>query len=185
MRKQVRFFSSAELAGMQRKILQQSEAVIGELKAILWEMPSILAIQKLKFERIAPDGIFGERLNLVEYLNQTMTYLVCLHAGNAMMKRHGLEAVIINFGTQPGYDVESTTGDIICECFAATSVKSNEKLRKDVLRLHKYAAAKERYVYYYSHGAAMETAYVEKLADQYKDVSLCGVSFDALISEYP
>lgn len=95
-----------------------------------------------------------------------------------------MEEVIINFGTAPGHDVSSYSGTVICECFAATSVKSNEKLKKDILRLHGNPTAKERLVFYYSHNADAKRSYIEKLANQYKDVALWSIPFDALISEY-
>ena len=92
-----------------------------------------------------------------------------------------MEEVIINFGTAPGHDVSSYSGTVICECFAATSVKSNEKLKKDILRLHGNPTAKERLVFYYSHNADAERSYIEKLANQYKDVALWSIPFDALM----
>ena len=184
MKKRMRISSSGELASMQRALIQQAEATIGEVMALFKAEPPISALSRLKFEKITTDGIFGEHLDFVEFLNQTLTYLVCLYAGNVLLKRNPMEEVIINFGTAPGHDVSSYSGTVICECFAATSVKSNEKLKKDILRLHGNPTAKERLVFYYSHNADAERSYIEKLANQYKDVALWSIPFDALISEY-
>ena len=71
MKKRMRISSSGELASMQRALIQQAEATIGEVMALFKAEPPISALSRLKFEKITTDGIFGEHLNFVEFLNQT------------------------------------------------------------------------------------------------------------------
>lgn len=138
------------------------------------------AFKRIRFEKTVTDPLFEEHVNFSEYLNQTFTYLVCLHAGWEILRQFSPGAVVINFGVQPGYDVVSLDGDIICECFAATSVKSNEKLKKDVLRVHQNKVARKKLVYFYSDSADAEQAYIQNLGKQFSDVSINSISFEQL-----
>jgi hypothetical protein len=58
------------------------------------------------------------------------------------------KAFIINWGNASGYDIVSEDRCVICECFAATSYRSNRKLSSDLKRLNK-ASADYRYEFFY------------------------------------
>jgi hypothetical protein len=85
-------------------------------------------------------------LNLIEQLNQTFTYIASALAAKILLERHPSAAPLqVNLGTSPGADIYSDgDGGIAAEVFAATSTRSNDKLRKDIARvartraLHKY-----------------------------------------------
>ena len=158
----------------------QMEVLRGHVGGLLSIGGSLFALKKLRFEKIAADPIFDERMNFVEYLNQMFTYLVCLYAGKEILHRYSPDAVVINFGVQPGYDVASLDGWIICECFAATSVRSNDKLKKDVLRVHKNKNCREKLVYFYSNSADTEQTYIQRMEEQYPDISINSISFEDL-----
>lgn len=180
----MQFSSSDELRALQKRIIQQSDKTIEDLRLLFSTEHSLSVLKKIKFEKLVTDNIFNDRMNFIEYLNQTFTYLVCLYAANTILKRFSPNAVIINFGTQCGYDVSSVCGSIVCECFSSTSVKSNEKLKKDVLRLHRNTTAKEKFVFFYSDAAVSELSYIKKISEEYQDVTLCSVSFDDLVGSY-
>lgn len=172
--------SCGELSALRRKILTQMEEGSGRMAELFSTDSALPALKKLRFEKTAADPLFDERMNFSEYLNQAFTYLVCLYADGEILRRFSLGAVVINFGVQPGYDVASPDGGIICECFAATSVKSNEKLKKDILRVHQNKEARKKLVYFYSDSAEAEQAYIQSLGKQFSDVSINSVSFEQL-----
>ena len=52
-------------------------------------------------------------------------------------------------GNVSGYDIESRDGEVVAECFAATSYQSNRKLAKDLKRLSENNNAAYKYEFFY------------------------------------
>lgn len=181
MNKQAVFFSVSEVELLRQRLIAQMEESCAVLHRTVSTETPVSALQKIKFEKIISDRVFGEPLNFIEHLNQTFTYLVCLYAARTVLERCAATSITVNFGTHPGYDVTSDGGSILCECFASTSVKSNEKLKKDVLRLHESTLASQKFVFFYSHAGTADTPYIQRLAANYPDVSLCSIPFEELI----
>ena len=179
MKKQIVFSSPDELSVMRRDILAQMDETSVQIRTRFLNDTGCSVLKAFKFEKVVTDRVFGERLNFIEYLNQTLTYLVCVYAGSDIFKRFSPQNVTINFGTQPGYDILTPEG-IIGECFAVSSVKSNDKLKKDVLRLQQDHRANHKFVYFYSDSFDRECAYVERITFQYPDVQLNSLSFAQL-----
>ncbi len=48
------------------------------------------------------------------------------------MSKCSITECLISFWNLKGLDIISSDGEIICECFAATSPMSNQKLAKDL-----------------------------------------------------
>lgn len=82
-----------------------------------------------------------------------------------LMKVHSDVSFKVNWGNNPGYDIESEDQRIIAECFAATSYRSNQKLVKDLKRLKENQIAEYKYEFFYdkefedSHRAYYEDNY--------------------------
>ena len=83
----------------------------------------------------------------------------------------------MNLGTNPGYDIESDDGEIICECFASTSPDSNSKLKKDAERLIENNTAAKKYIIFYSE--FKKETHVENIKQKYQGINV--ISLEKLI----
>jgi hypothetical protein len=108
---------------------------------------SIQFLRHIKFEQIGFDPLDPKRkLNLIEQVNQTFTYLASFKAADIIFNRHpNISELSLNLGNISGTDIESTeSGGIAAEVFAATRPGSNNKLNKDIVKVaatqatHKY-----------------------------------------------
>ena len=91
----------------------------------------------MKFEEIGCDPFDATRkLNLIEQINQTFTYLASLKAAEYLLNHHpNLESLTLNIGTRSGHDIEtSEIGGVAAEVFAAVHPNNNRKLEKDIER---------------------------------------------------
>lgn len=87
----------------------------------------------------------------MEQLNQTFTYLTSFEATEYLIRAHPEHTpYVLNLGTLSGFDIVSNDGLVIAEVFAATSPLSNEKLKKDSIRVADAMESKYRYVFYHS-----------------------------------
>ncbi len=122
-----------------------SEAIpAGDMKA-LWEM---------KFNQIGYDPIDGvSRLNLIEQLNQSFTYLATVKGLEILFERHpDLVPFTINLGTSAGSDIESHKAPgVAAEVFAAVTPTNNGKLKKDIEKVST-TDAQNKYVFFISPG---------------------------------
>lgn len=123
----------------QTSILELSERLDG-----------IQLLEKIKFEKIGCDPLdLQRRLNVIEQINQTFTYLASFKAVEILFK-HYPEAseFVLNLGTASGTDIESSCcGGIAAEVFAATTPSSNNKLNKDIEKVCTTEAA-HKYVFF-------------------------------------
>lgn len=112
------------------------------------------ALWRMKFEPLGCDPIDGKsRLNLIEQLNQSYTYVA---TGLAIRQLFGLHPECapyrLNLGTASGSDIESADpGDVAAEVFAAVTPSNNQKLKKDIAKVGA-SAATHRYVFFMSPG---------------------------------
>lgn len=114
------------------------------------ESDSLQVLRLMKFSESGHDSADGRKLNIIEQVNETFTYLVGLDAAKWVLQTHPelLPAGInVNLGTAAGFDLESVeAGVMAAEVFAATNPRSNDKLRKDLARLAEKATDyKHRY----------------------------------------
>jgi len=110
-------------------------------------LDGIQLLEEIKFEKIGYDPLdIQRRLNVIEQVNQTFTYLASFRAVEILFQKHP-EATkfILNLGTASGTDIESSScGGIAAEVFSATKPSSNDKLNKDIKKVsatkatHKY-----------------------------------------------
>lgn len=68
---------------------------------------------RMKFEEIGCDPLDASRkLNLIEQLKQTFTYLASLKAAEYLLNHHpDMKSLTLNLGTQSGWDIETTKHD--------------------------------------------------------------------------
>lgn len=120
------------------------------LERVIAEPDPIRALARMKFEPLGHDPLDGSRrLNLIEQLNQTFTYLASFRAAEVLFQRHPDAAVFtLNLGNVSGWDIESPdAGGIVAEVFAAVTPTNNQKLTADVQKLL-LARHSHRYVFY-------------------------------------
>jgi hypothetical protein len=106
-------------------------------------------LRAIRFDPVGHDPLTGEPLNIVEQLNQTFTILVTLRAIERLFELHpDAGGYHLALGTSSGRDIESVKeGLVAAEAFSATSPASNQKLKKDLMRLET-DPAQHRYVFF-------------------------------------
>ena len=127
--------SADELRTYKATILSNLAKSVWDISAIIESENAQEVFRQFKFEKIATEPLSGKPENLVEVINQSQTYLVTLAATEYLLCLYPEKAFILNWGNVSGYDIESTDGTIVAECFAATSYRSNGKLTADMKRL--------------------------------------------------
>ena len=122
-------------------------------------------LKKIKYEKVGFDPLDHKRkLNLIEQVNQTFTYLASLKASRYLFNKfESLNGLKLNLGTRSGSDIESLDGTIKAEVFAATRPSSNQKLKKDIAKI-KSKSADNKFVFFACPG-------IDEGPYQYKDES--------------
>jgi hypothetical protein len=106
-------------------------------------------LRAMRFDMVGHDPLTGEPLNVVEQLNQTFTILVTLRAIEQLFELHpNAGGFRLALGTSSGRDIESVKERLVAaEVFSATRPTSNQKLKKDLMRLAS-DPAQYRYVFF-------------------------------------
>lgn len=143
--------SLEDLERLELRILGAVEATTSALKRMLESQDSLGGFARLKFTEAGHDPLdLGRPLNIVEQLNQTFTYLASIGGARWLIERYPhCTPLVLNLGTAPGFDIESSCGQFAAETFAVTHPGSNDKLRKDALKI-RGANAEHRFVFYLS-----------------------------------
>lgn len=135
-----------------KSVRSAADRTVRALRDILSnEGDSLQVLSLMKFKEIGHHPTDDRPLNIIEQVNQTFTYLVTLEAARWLLTQHpSSKGLRINLGTNAGLDLESLEpGLVAAEAFAATHVRSNDKLRKDIGRLvEKAPDVKHRYVFF-------------------------------------
>jgi hypothetical protein len=162
--------NSFELLNKYRKVvLDALESTRKRIEDLSTYKSGALLFHDLRFLEIGQDPLEERPLNFIEQLNQTFTYLTSFKATEYLIKAHAQSApFILNLGTSPGYDIVSKDGLVIAEVFAATSPFSNDKLKKDCIRVADSIKAIHRYVFYYSPG----NHNVDRLRERFSNLSI-------------
>lgn len=143
--------SLEDLERLEQRILSAVEATTATLKRVLESSDSLGGFARLKFTEAGHDPLDPERpLNFIEQLNQTFTYLASIGGARWLIERYPhCTPLVLNLGTAPGFDIESSCGQFAAETFAVTHPSSNDKLRKDASKMRE-AQAEHRFVFYLS-----------------------------------
>ena len=168
--------SLAQVAALRQSIFANTSASLARLRQQADTQDALAFFTSLKFEPIGMDPISGKDLNFIEQLNQTFSDLVVLAAAQDLMARFPEKSFDVQLGATPGYDIHSTDGTVVAECFSATKVSSNNKLNKDCKKLLA-ADAPEKYLYFYSHTDS--TGSIQNRQARYPDLHFVRIpSFD-------
>lgn len=91
------------------------------------------------------------RLNLIEQLNQTFTYLASFKGAEFIFLHHKkVKSLTLNLGSTSGTDIETDDdGGVVAEVFASVNPSNNQKLKNDINRIS-LVDAKHRYVFFIS-----------------------------------
>jgi hypothetical protein len=146
----------AQVAQLEETILKNAEATFEALKEYSATTDAIQFFAAIKFTKLGKDPLTGEALNLIEQINQTYSNLVALAAVRDLLKRYPEKAFMLHLGAKAGYDVQSSDGEVAAECFAVTSVSSNDKMNKDCKKLM-MSEAKYKYIYFRSNEDSEQT----------------------------
>ncbi len=120
----------------------------------LREPDALIALARMKFEQLGHDPLdTSRRLNLIEQLNQTFTYLAAFKSAEFLFRKHTrITGLTLNLGNISGWDIETHEDDgIVAEVFAAVTPANNQKLREDIKKV-RAATQKHRYVLFMSPG---------------------------------
>jgi hypothetical protein len=106
-------------------------------------------LRAMRFDTVGYDPLTGEPLNIIEQLNQTFTILVTLRAIEQLFELHpDAGGFRLALGTSSGRDIESIKERLVAaEVFSATHPASNQKIKKDQMRLAT-DPAQYRYVFF-------------------------------------
>lgn len=141
----------AEAEALHAQMAASATAAANWLRNFSGEPMALL--RAMRFEKVGFDPLTKEPLNIVEQLNQTFTIMVTLRAIERLIEMHPKAGGFrLALGTSSGRDVESVVPDLVAaEIFSATHPNSNQKLKKDVMRLAT-DPARYRYVFFAAPG---------------------------------
>ena len=146
--------SCADCDDIEKRVVVAVAQTVTSLKELLASPDALQAFAAMKFELSGLHPIEERRLNLIEQINQTFTYLASVGAARWLLKEHQeTVALRLNLGTAMGSDIESldgnghTDGFIVAETFSAVTPKNNNKLKNDIAKVSA-ADAKYKYVFY-------------------------------------
>lgn len=122
----------------------------------------------LKFNKVGLDPLYGTKLNFIEQLNQMFSNLVVISAARKLLKLYTDKQFELCFGAMAGFDIASTDGEIVAECFAVTTAASNRKLEKDSKKLIACAAEKKKYIFFYSQNDTQEV--LQRIYAKYPEI---------------
>ena len=142
--------SHKQVEDLRLGILDNAEKSLERLKNDTQDQPALQFFGAIKFGKTGRDPLSGQPLNLVEQINQMYSDLVVLAGVRKLLDRHPGKCFELHMGPASGFDIQSTDGQVIAECFAATSVASNDKFNKDCKKLMN-ARAEYRYLFFYTH----------------------------------
>ena len=141
-----------DLTELAQPIRVAADGTVRALRDILSnEGDSLQVLRMMKFEEIGHHPTESRRLNIIEQVNQTFSYLLTVEAERTLLARHPeAQGLRINLGTAAGFDLENLVpGVVAAAVFAATHPRSNDKLRKEIQRLVEQApSVQHRYVFF-------------------------------------
>ena len=149
MGKQILISDKLELTRYKQTIYDNLQKSLENIKFVLNNDDSTFVFESFKYDKIVIDPLTGNHENLIEMVNQYQTYLVTLKALEFLFEKYSDKSFIARFGNIAGYDIESTDGEIIAECFAQVSYKNNKKLDKDLEKLNSITCCAIRYEFFY------------------------------------
>ena len=165
MGKQILISDKSNLIRYRQTIHNNLQKSLESIKSVLNSDDSTYVFECFKYDKIAVDPLTSNPENLIEMVNQYQTYLVTLKALEFLFEKYPNKSFFARFGNISGYDIESTDGKIVAECFAQVNFKNNNKLDKDLERLNSMPCGTICYEFFYdrffnaNHHIAYKTKY--------------------------
>jgi len=130
------------------KVRANAEKAVRQIKN--YPGPNAELLSKLRFEEMGWHPLEDRRINFVEQMNQTTTFLASLYAAKRLFQWHDkCEGLNMNMGAISGFDIESLSPNYIhAEVFASVQPSNNNKLRRDIERLKIKSKAQNKYVFF-------------------------------------
>lgn len=170
MIKRVTVHSLDELNYYKNKVVSNLNKCSDQLSKLTLSKDSFALFQTLKFKKCVTDPFSGEAENFIEVVNQSMTYIVSIIAAEYLLNLYPDKTFILNLGNISGNDIISDDGTVICECFAASSYRSNKKLTLDLERLKENSTAEHKYEIFYDEVFTSE--HQNYYANKYPDITI-------------
>jgi len=152
MTKQLRLHREDKTAMHIAALRQSAAETKDKIAAAMDEQDPLEFLSALKFDQVGHDPLdSSRRLNLIEQLNQTFTYLAAFKSVDFLFSRHPTaDYLSLNLGNRSGWDVETEEdGGIVAEVFAAVTPVNNQKLAEDIKKVLA-APHKNKYVLFMS-----------------------------------
>lgn len=142
--------SPEEIRELRQKVYDNGDAVCRRLQDKIRNLPSAAFLAEVKFDPVGYDPVRGGELNFIEQLNQMFSDLVVLDGTERLMESYPDKEWRLCLGPASGFDIESTDGAVVAECFAVTTVMANRKLENDCVKLMEKAKSQSKYIFFYS-----------------------------------
>lgn len=144
-----------QLVELRAAVIRAAKNSVTAINDLLMSHTPIEVLAHIKFCEIGFHPSDDRRLNLIEQVNQTFTYLVSFAAVEEILHRHPNSLpILLNLGTSAGSDLESKAEGVVAEVFAAVKRDNNRKLVKDVAKVASAEIVEVeicyRYVFFYS-----------------------------------
>ena len=161
--------SIQQILTLKKNVFESASQTKQQLNKIMLTNSAIELFRDMKFSQGGHDPLKGTPLNFIEQLNQMFSDLVVLRAVEELINEYPDKKFEVNFGSKAGFDIESQDKTIVAECFAVTSVSSNNKLRKDAKKLLDITQNTEKYMYFYSENDSEEK--LERIYKQFPEIT--------------
>jgi len=158
-----------EIHKYKKLIKENSNKTLANIKKLLSKKDSMEILHEFKFNHLGYEPIQGYELNFIEQLNQMFSHIVVLNGAEILLSNYPEKEFILNMGTQGGYDIVSSDGKIICECFSTTSPISNNKIKQDAEKLLKDNTADRKYIIFYSKEVNVTT--LDNIINKHKEIT--------------
>jgi len=157
--------NTRQIQHLRASVREAAESAAAAMRELLENQHPMAALARMKFEELGFHPIENRRLNLIEQVNQTFTYLVSFAAAEDIFARHPDSAPLhLNLGTSSGYDLASPSMGIVAEVFAAVRRTNNRKLAKDVVKVDG-AEAQHKYVFFHCPSEAPGVSHLERFPE--------------------
>ena len=155
-----------DIRRLQEKVRKQAKRTRDELKNLNPE--GMEALYAIKFCDLGYHPSEDRRLDFIEQINQTFTFMVSLAAAAKLIDWFPCcDGLRLNLGATSGRDIESISPNVVeAEVFSAKHPRNANKLKKDIDRLSTSSAANQ-YVFFFapSHQAGQQPELEQRYPD--------------------
>ena len=152
-----------EIEQLKKTILSNANNTYEQLKVRALALSAIAFLEEVKFDKLK-----GTELNFIEQLNQMFSDLVVLEGAKQLLRLNPGRELKLSFGPAPGFDIVSSDGEVVAECFAVTTATSNQKLQKDCSKFMCKAVGKQKHIFFYSRNDSEEK--LHRIYDKYPEI---------------